>query len=305
VTYYTDLSDYVYFPSRVRMRNVGWLGKDSEFPQGDAPAGLYDALLDLAQDPRNRARGFHECEFCDAGSPIVVAAPDARDVLLGMSELHVIAADGCVYAAPSLVLHYVAEHGYLPPDVFVNAVRFAAAQPPPVREMLVRSEGRADEVLGRMEEVRTAVLAADRDPKTFEARFAERAPAWFIDACGPTSAWDEAQTLGRRGSGVTADVQRAVRNGSWSYAEWVDEMTPGRQRATWWRVIDRDDRTARLSVEVRGWPAPLGALGWLARSAGGTLELEAGDGSCQDVASPDGASGDGSDRGRAAPGASP
>ncbi len=34
-----------------------------------------------------------------------------------------IPSEGCVYACPGLILHYVEEHGYVPPEYFVRAVR--------------------------------------------------------------------------------------------------------------------------------------------------------------------------------------
>jgi hypothetical protein len=40
----------------------------------------------------------------------------------GNGEIRVRAANGITYVAPVLVLHYVVEHGYLPPQEFIEAV---------------------------------------------------------------------------------------------------------------------------------------------------------------------------------------
>jgi hypothetical protein len=41
---------------------------------------------------------------------------------LSSTEIRVVGRDGRVYAAPGLVCHYVAAHGYQPPQEFVEAV---------------------------------------------------------------------------------------------------------------------------------------------------------------------------------------
>jgi len=53
---------------------------------------------------------------------------DGREVALGNGEVRVRAPDGRWYAAPTLVAHYVAVHGYLPPAPFVGAVLRRAAE---------------------------------------------------------------------------------------------------------------------------------------------------------------------------------
>jgi hypothetical protein len=42
----------------------------------------------------------------------------------GNGEIHVRGPSGAVYCAPALILHYVAEHQYQPPQEFVAAVIF-------------------------------------------------------------------------------------------------------------------------------------------------------------------------------------
>ncbi|HEX9519823.1 MAG TPA: hypothetical protein VF940_27070 [Streptosporangiaceae bacterium] len=49
-----------------------------------------------------------------------------RPFVLGDCEIMVRGATGLVDAAPSLVAHYLAQHSYLPPSGFIEAVRWAA-----------------------------------------------------------------------------------------------------------------------------------------------------------------------------------
>ncbi|WP_394616711.1 hypothetical protein JNUCC0626_44960 [Lentzea sp. JNUCC 0626] len=114
MTHYPDLSPYEYLPHRAPMVNVGWLDPAHEFPTGPAPDGLVAKLRRLSRKPRNLARGFHWCGFCEDGDQF-------DDLPLGNGEIHV-TAGGVRYSAPVLVAHYVRDHGYLPPQVFVDAV---------------------------------------------------------------------------------------------------------------------------------------------------------------------------------------
>ncbi|MEJ7786715.1 MAG: hypothetical protein WKF96_18085 [Solirubrobacteraceae bacterium] len=45
-----------------------------------------------------------------------------RPVRLRNGEIRVTGEDGTVYAAPTMIAHYVAEHDYLPPQEFVDAL---------------------------------------------------------------------------------------------------------------------------------------------------------------------------------------
>lgn len=57
-----------------------------------------------------QTRGFHTCEFCGG-----------REKAVGNAEIRV-PGEGRMYAAPSLVHHYVVAHGYKPPEEFIAAV---------------------------------------------------------------------------------------------------------------------------------------------------------------------------------------
>ncbi len=55
-------------------------------------------------------RGWHFCPFCGDA--------DAR----GSAEIR-IQGNGVVYAAPTLIAHYVAVHRYAPPPEFIDSLR--------------------------------------------------------------------------------------------------------------------------------------------------------------------------------------
>ncbi|MEU9193192.1 hypothetical protein [Streptomyces hundungensis] len=122
MTYYPDLSPYVYEPSDREMVNVGWLSSRHEYPKGLVADVVVAALKILCAHPENQMRGYHQCEFCQALAPSLLGGEDGtKELFLGSAEVHVEGAEGVVYAAPTLVLHYVLEHGYCPPEEFCGA----------------------------------------------------------------------------------------------------------------------------------------------------------------------------------------
>lgn len=126
---FKDLTPYTYSECDQPLLNIGWLGAGTEFQLGAVASGVVDALLLLAVDQRHITRGVHNCELCDEESPIRIDAPVPRGwVSLGMGELHVPGRSGQVYAAPSLVIHYIIEHGYCPPDDFQTGALDLAAK---------------------------------------------------------------------------------------------------------------------------------------------------------------------------------
>ena len=123
MTYYPDLTPYEYTVQDAPALNIGWLAKGNEFPTGDVGPDVVDALIRHAAAPVNVMRGVHDCEFCEAESPQTVWTADGSvSAWLGFSEIHVSGTDGIRYAAPTLIVHYVTEHDYLPPAEFIDAL---------------------------------------------------------------------------------------------------------------------------------------------------------------------------------------
>ena len=122
--FYESLSSYVYRPGRGDSDavNVGWLARGNAFSVGEVPQGFADRLARLTlRHPVNRMRGWQECHLCEVKYPIQIEVDDERHPV-GDAEIRVSGRDGQVYAAPTLISHYVAAHGYHPPDEFVEAV---------------------------------------------------------------------------------------------------------------------------------------------------------------------------------------
>jgi hypothetical protein len=126
---YADLTPYTYtygtVPEGVVALNVGWL-EDDDCRKGETPAGFVEALGRLCrQHAHARMRGYQSCALKHEDEPAdypVTAEVDGEQLTLGDAEVRVVAENGDWLVAPTLVLHYVAEHGYLPPEPFVEAV---------------------------------------------------------------------------------------------------------------------------------------------------------------------------------------
>jgi len=101
---------------------AGWL--DAKYPvrTGEPPPRFVEKLAWLCvNDLHAGMRGFHSCNLCPPGSSWVNVLRDGRKHLLGTAEIRV-RTPHFTYAAPNLVLHYVVDHHYLPPDDFVEGV---------------------------------------------------------------------------------------------------------------------------------------------------------------------------------------
>jgi hypothetical protein len=116
MTWFEDLTQYTYLgshPTTPPTLNVGWLSRDRHFAQGHVPQRFVSRLHELCAHARTRqTRGLHACELC----------PVLNNDNTGSAEIRAVGANGTRYAAPTLILHYVTEHSYAPPQVFVEAV---------------------------------------------------------------------------------------------------------------------------------------------------------------------------------------
>ena len=145
MTYFADLTPYEYYtrdPVPYVALNVGWLEKGEPFEVGDVPDEFIERLAVLCVWRQVRLmRGSHHCDRCpNPGWQREGAEAGGLSVRLGNGEISVAGPDGKLYAAPTLVYHYVVAHGYRPPDEFVEAVlrsedaQLTAADGPPVPE---------------------------------------------------------------------------------------------------------------------------------------------------------------------------
>ncbi|MFC4637927.1 hypothetical protein [Deinococcus hohokamensis] len=153
--HYPDLEEYCYADPKseryayfeLRTRNIGWLWSDVPFEQGTVPAEVTRKLRDVLimgsfreevlqrlypsctapSDFRTEiVRGpVLPCPLCGQ-EPVLdlgVGLPVYPQLALGRSE-YAIPNPGrsLFYVFPDLLLHYIGEHGYRPPAVFVQAL---------------------------------------------------------------------------------------------------------------------------------------------------------------------------------------
>ena len=110
--FYEDLSPYRYSATPTGLPgvvNVGWLSSRAAYARGSVAHELTRKLVEFLRAPIFLTRGHHRCDFC------------ARSV--GNGELWLWIDNGPVYAAPSLVSHYIEMHEYLPPPEFLVVAR--------------------------------------------------------------------------------------------------------------------------------------------------------------------------------------
>lgn len=98
---------------------AGWLDPGHDWPKGPVPEMLVPRLEAMVARMAERASmnflltlsfGFHPCPFCGGAvtgsGEVVVPDPGVR----------------AAWVAPRLIVHYIRDHGYRPPDAFVRAV---------------------------------------------------------------------------------------------------------------------------------------------------------------------------------------
>jgi hypothetical protein len=136
VAYFPDLSAYSYghghHPGVV---HVGWLDGVHPFPKGSLDRRLIEKIKLFATKPVELYRGKHICEVCAQPKDLIMTFIPNRHKLIdpecqwakwtaprsSNGEIRVVS-DGITYAAPVLIVHYIEEHGYLPPAQFIEAI---------------------------------------------------------------------------------------------------------------------------------------------------------------------------------------
>lgn len=121
--HFNDLTPYVYLTPKRRplpsVLNVGWLDRWHLTTKGAVDSAIVEKLLALTDHDGtrvNQTRGLHDCPWCKQIIKLADGSP------LGSAEIWVPGENGIVYAAPTLVTHYITEHEYQPPAEFLAAV---------------------------------------------------------------------------------------------------------------------------------------------------------------------------------------
>jgi len=104
------------------MQTIGWLAKSHDFAVGPTSEGFRDELFRICGAPSDGHRGYHKCEWCDyPWGPLEMTRHGAR-ASLGSGIIVVEASSTRAFVSPNLIVHYVCEHQYQPPAVFIDAV---------------------------------------------------------------------------------------------------------------------------------------------------------------------------------------
>ncbi|MEX2560104.1 MAG: hypothetical protein WD403_09320 [Pirellulales bacterium] len=97
------------------------------YARGAVGRVFVERLVELLADPwqPSIAVGTHHCGFCRlTGGPVLFRLEGqlaGAEIVMGTSNLFV-PAEGFLYVAPSLILHYMDAHDYSPPVDFQRAV---------------------------------------------------------------------------------------------------------------------------------------------------------------------------------------
>ena len=122
--YFEDLTPYSYnLPKALSdVLNIGWLASDHDYTMGSVSQDFMSKLtLLIVELKTNLARGYHECDFCRTDARETIPFQGST-IYLGSAEIWVPSVDGTViYAAPSLIYHYISDHNYCPPLDFIEA----------------------------------------------------------------------------------------------------------------------------------------------------------------------------------------
>jgi hypothetical protein len=130
-------------------------------------------------------------------------------------------------------------------------------------------EGHAVEILERAREVLTAVLTHIDGPWPTIEQWKQLLPAWFVESSAAGQSDEEVERWLERWRGLSA-AERAREESlqPWTLADWLYWLEPHERQWYWWDAEIAGPDKLRVSVEVPGWPAPLGSLDWLLRASG-------------------------------------
>ena len=104
----------------LRLCAVGWIERPG-FATGQVPDACIEALIAAHRSKivRDGTRGIHTCKLCGSNLPKLHWRD--QSVQLEGHGHYLVRLEKTVYMAPELLLHYIGEHRYCPPQDFVHA----------------------------------------------------------------------------------------------------------------------------------------------------------------------------------------
>jgi hypothetical protein len=123
---------YGLLPSGMTLCAVGWLGSSVKHRNAPVLAGCIDSLFKAYLNGlviSDGTMGWHNCELCVGddkwypGGQIgpIIQWRGERLRLYGHGH-NLIRSGDLVYMCPALILHYILDHKYVPPDEFIQSV---------------------------------------------------------------------------------------------------------------------------------------------------------------------------------------
>jgi hypothetical protein len=111
----------VNLPAELQLFAVGWI-EEAGFTTGAVPDECIEALFAAfpAKIIPDGTRGLHTCTLCQVELPKVEWKGKTVD-LAGYGH-YLVRNEKAVYMAPALLLHYILDHQYCPPKIFIDAV---------------------------------------------------------------------------------------------------------------------------------------------------------------------------------------
>jgi len=94
----------------VKMIKIAWLDKGKPYTKGKCPPEFLEKLK--KQDPAAYTKGWHDCPFCETRSKETTSSTQFQWPIKGKTY----------YDVPFMIIHYIEEHGYLPPQEFIDFV---------------------------------------------------------------------------------------------------------------------------------------------------------------------------------------
>jgi hypothetical protein len=131
--HHEEFSPYLYDTdcSFSEVRNIGWLYKDKEFTSGTVPPNFLPKLEELIFSSRkgafdivvNKIRGFCPCPICGERE-LIIMDDQGRPFYIGSVELWIPKKEeeDCYFATAGLIIHYIMDHQYQPPQEFIDSV---------------------------------------------------------------------------------------------------------------------------------------------------------------------------------------
>ena len=132
LNHHEDLSSYKYGMTLTipEVKNIGWIDKNQQFNMGDVSPDFVQKLKELIFNSDegpcnilvNELRGSYDCPVCEKHE--IKISNENDYFILGSSELWVPdnRSEEHYFATFGLIIHYIEDHQYQPPQDFIEAV---------------------------------------------------------------------------------------------------------------------------------------------------------------------------------------